>query len=109
MACKDISMPVMNGFEATRAIRRFEADQKLKPAMIIALTGLANGRDQAEGFASGCDIYMTKPVSFKELARLLQNWKENMDAVSNPDEYDFVLMRGGLAREGDTTQQATRS
>jgi CheY-like chemotaxis protein len=91
-------MPVMNGFEATRAIRSFEAEKKLKPAMIIALTGLANGRDQAEGFSSGCDIYMTKPVPFKELAKLLKNWGANMDAVSNPAEYSFVTMRGGLAR-----------
>lgn len=98
-------MPVMNGFQATREIRRFEVDNKLKPAMIIALTGLANGRDQAEGFSSGCDIYMTKPVSFKELAKLLRNWEGNMDAVRNPDEYNFVTMRGGLAKEGDAYHQ----
>ena len=66
-------MPVMNGFEATRAIRSFEADNEQKRTMIVALTGLANGRDQAEGFASGCDIYMTKPVSLKELEHLLRN------------------------------------
>jgi CheY-like chemotaxis protein len=43
-------MPVMNGFQATRETCRFEVDNKLNPAMIIALTGLANGRKQAEGF-----------------------------------------------------------
>jgi CheY-like chemotaxis protein len=94
-------MPVMNGFEATRLIRSFEADNKHQPAMIIALTGLANTRDQAEGFASGCDIYMTKPVSFRELAKLLRNWEENMDTIHNRDEITFVTMRSGPAKEGD--------
>jgi CheY-like chemotaxis protein len=94
-------MPVMDGFEATRLIRSFEANNKHKPAMIIALTGLANGRDQAEGFSSGCDIYMTKPVSFKELGRLLQNWDGNVDAIRNPDEHNLVMTRGGVAKGGD--------
>ncbi|KAK5269050.1 hypothetical protein LTR99_009391 [Exophiala xenobiotica] len=74
----DISMPVLNGFEATRAIRQFEhekSDGGDPGAMIIALTGLASGKDQAEVFDSGCDIYMTKPVSFKEVGKLLDHWE----------------------------------
>ncbi|KAK3178063.1 hypothetical protein OEA41_000195 [Lepraria neglecta] len=79
----DISMPVMNGFEATRAIRDIEeacnhnnkADKTLSPALIIALTGLASSRDQSEAFTSGVDLFMTKPVSFKEVGRLLDNWE----------------------------------
>lgn len=91
----------MNGFEATRLIRMFEAENKHNPAMIIALTGLASGRDQAEGFSCGCDIYMTKPVSFRELAKLLKNWEGNMEALRSTEEYTFVTMGGELAREGD--------
>jgi CheY-like chemotaxis protein len=94
-------MPVMNGFEATRLIRSFEANNKHKPAMIIALTGLATSRDQAEGFSAGCDIYMTKPVSFKELGKLLKNWEGNVDAVCNPDEHSLVVTGGGLAKGGN--------
>lgn len=72
----DISMPVLNGFEATRAIRQLEDTNGIKPgAMIIALTGLASARDQTEVFNCGCDIYMTKPVSFKEVRKLLSNWE----------------------------------
>lgn len=84
----------MNGFEATRAIREFECDcgrvrgtqervlplpggQQSAPALIIALTGLASGRDQTEAFASGVDMYLTKPVSFKEVGRVLDNWEAN--------------------------------
>ena len=50
--------------------------------MIIALTGLASGRDQSEGFASGIDIYMTKPVSFKEVSKFLDNWEINRRSPS---------------------------
>ena len=79
----DISMPVMNGFEATRAIRDIEEarrhnnkdDEGLTPALIVALTGLASSRDQSEAFTSGVDLFMTKPVSFKEVGRLLNNWE----------------------------------
>ena len=85
----DISMPIMNGFEATRAIReneetqlRFaqEGGQKARPALIIALTGLASEKDQAEAFACGVDLFMTKPVSFKEVGQLLDNWEKNEQA-----------------------------
>ncbi|KAL8719851.1 MAG: hypothetical protein Q9225_003204 [Loekoesia sp. 1 TL-2023] len=78
----DLSMPVMNGFEATRAIRELEKAREPsryahapRPAMIVALTGLASGRDHGEAFACGVDLYMTKPVSFKEVGRLLDNWE----------------------------------
>ncbi|OJD30098.1 sensor histidine kinase response [Diplodia corticola] len=81
----DISMPIMNGFEATRRIRALEADfaaarpphARPPPALIVALTGLASGRDQSEAFTSGFDLYMTKPVSFREVGRLLDNWVAN--------------------------------
>lgn len=79
----------MNGFEATRAIREIErirgisrkadgaSTGKSTPALIIALTGLASGRDQANASACGMDMYLTKPVSFKEVGRLLDNWQFN--------------------------------
>ncbi len=71
-------MPIMNGFEATRAIRDIEETRRAassSPALIIALTGLASSRDQSEAFTSGVDLFMTKPVSFKEVGRLLDNWE----------------------------------
>ncbi|KAL2867044.1 putative sensor histidine kinase/response regulator [Aspergillus lucknowensis] len=74
----DISMPVMNGFEATRAIRAIEKERNSEcstPAIIIALTGLSSSRDESEAIASGIDLFLTKPVSFREVSKLLDDWE----------------------------------
>lgn len=81
----DLTMPVCNGFESTRRIRATEAaragvlspTERSPPALIVALSGLASARDQAEAFEAGVDLYMTKPVSFKDVQRLLTNWTKN--------------------------------
>jgi signal transduction histidine kinase/CheY-like chemotaxis protein len=81
----DISMPILDGFEATRQIRTLESQfrQSLPPyqtppcSLIIALTGLASGRDQSEAFTSGFDLYLVKPISFREVGRLLDSWEKN--------------------------------
>lgn len=86
----DISMPVMNGFQATRTIRDSEAyfraplDPLNTPpmTMIIALTGLASQRDQSEAFTSGFDLYLVKPISFKSVAKLLDSWERNGGAAT---------------------------
>jgi CheY-like chemotaxis protein len=67
----DISMPVMDGLEATRRIREFERKNKVNSAVIIALTGLASSSTQQEAFASGIDMFMSKPVRLKDLAEVL--------------------------------------
>jgi CheY-like chemotaxis protein len=69
-------MPVMNGFEATRAIRALENERdERRPATIIALTGLSSTRDETEAMTAGVDLFLTKPVSLKEVSRLLDEWK----------------------------------
>ncbi|KAL9579155.1 MAG: hypothetical protein Q9212_005272 [Teloschistes hypoglaucus] len=102
---QDLSMPVMNGFEATRAIRELEQKRDAsvkssKPkAMIIALTGLASGRDHGEAFACGVDLYMTKPVSFKEVGRLLDNWEAH-GGLKNPKPALEESGKEGMRIEG---------
>ncbi|KAI8934417.1 hypothetical protein NX059_009152 [Plenodomus lindquistii] len=81
----DMSMPVMDGMSATRAIRKFEQDQSLPRCSIIALTGLASASAKLEAWSSGIDHFMTKPVNFKALAELLRK-KENARQERRRDE-----------------------
>ena len=64
-------MPVMNGFVATREIRAHEQAVNLVPTQVVALTGLGSATSQKEALASGVNIYLIKPVSLKEIKRLL--------------------------------------
>ena len=67
-------MPVMDGMEATRAIRKLERDRLQKPAMIITLTGLGSAASQHEAFSSGVNLFLTKPIRFADLRELLNDW-----------------------------------
>lgn len=67
----DINMPVVDGFEAARTIRRFEKASGTPRASIIAVTGLGDTSAQEEAFASGMDLFLTKPVKMKEVTEIL--------------------------------------
>ncbi|KAJ4302972.1 hypothetical protein N0V90_001863 [Kalmusia sp. IMI 367209] len=72
----DMSMPVMDGMTATRAIRQYEQTYNISRCCIVALTGLASNSARLEAWNSGIDHYMTKPVNFKKLAEFLGSEKE---------------------------------
>ena len=61
----DMSLPVIDGWEATRRVRANEATRKIP---VIALTAHAMAGDREKAIEAGCDDYDTKPV---EIARLL--------------------------------------
>jgi CheY-like chemotaxis protein len=67
-------MPVMNGIDSSRAIRKLERERGQKPALIIALTGIASATAQHEAFSSGINTFLVKPVRFSELRKILNNW-----------------------------------
>ncbi|PSK36593.1 Hybrid signal transduction protein dokA [Elsinoe australis] len=69
----DISMPVMDGIEATRRIRAFEEENRIARTTIIALSAFASADTQAAAKAQGVDTYLTKPVKFAQLQSLLLN------------------------------------
>ncbi|MCU1246374.1 MAG: two-component response regulator [Acidobacteria bacterium] len=61
----DMSLPVVDGWEATRQLK---ADEALRHIPVIALTAHAMANDREKALEAGCDEYDTKPI---ELPRLL--------------------------------------
>jgi CheY-like chemotaxis protein len=69
----DMSMPVMDGMSSTRAIREHEEKHHMPRCFIVALTGLASSSAKLEAWSSGIDHFMTKPINFKDLGKLLRS------------------------------------
>ncbi|MEO7100296.1 MAG: response regulator [Luteolibacter sp.] len=67
----DCQMPNMNGYDATREIRRIHT----RPIRIVAMTANAMQGDREKCLAAGMDEYLSKPVNAKELERLLTRCK----------------------------------
>ena len=65
----DMSLPVLDGWEATR---RLKADPATRPIPVIALTAHAMSTDREKVFEAGCDDYDTKPVEFARLLTRMQ-------------------------------------
>ncbi len=69
----DCSMPVMDGFELSRAVRALEAEGRPRSA-IIALTANAVTGDAQRCYDAGMDAYLSKPAGLAELSRALEQW-----------------------------------
>jgi CheY-like chemotaxis protein len=67
----DLSMPVMDGFAATRLLRAIE---NMCDVPIIAISANRRELSQAQALAAGCNDYLTKPVNFHQLHSLLGNF-----------------------------------
>lgn len=70
----DIQMPGMDGLEATREIRRLQAEGGHAPTPIVALTANAAPRDRELCLAAGMDDFLAKPVQTDQLAAVLSRF-----------------------------------
>lgn len=66
----DMSLPVIDGWEATRLLKGDEATRSIP---VVALTAHAMNVDRDKAMEAGCDAYETKPI---ELARLLETMEK---------------------------------
>ena len=74
MILMDVQMPVMNGYEATKAIRR-SSHELAKTIPIIAMTANAFSEDIQHSLAAGMDAHISKPVEMKVLKKTIRNIK----------------------------------
>jgi CheY-like chemotaxis protein len=64
----DIQLPEMDGYEATRQIRKFNSK-----VMIFAQTAFALGGDKEKAIEAGCNDYISKPIKRDVLIEKIQN------------------------------------
>lgn len=69
MVLMDIKMPVMDGYSATKEIRKINKD-----IPVIALTAFALDGDREKAFEAGCNEYITKPVDRERLLKVVSNY-----------------------------------
>lgn len=67
----DVVLPGKDGYEICKAVKR---DKDKKHIPVVMLTGKSSPFDKVKGKLSGCDAYLTKPVSLKEFNKTLSKW-----------------------------------
>jgi len=91
----DMYMPVVDGYEATAAIRKWERENKAARTPIIALTAAAMSGDMQRSLDAGCDFHVTKPVSKSVLLNLIESLlKGRADEASVSKPYDVAAELG---------------
>lgn len=74
-------MPIMNGYDACKAIRKFEGDKDQRTC-IVALTANAMASDEERCFQAGMDAFLSKPMTQEKLVQvMLASLKQNASNV----------------------------
>ena len=76
----DLDLPVLNGWEATRALR---INPAIRDIPVIALTAHALPADRQRAIEAGCDAYQSKPVDFPELVSKIEQLTKRHVANEN--------------------------
>jgi len=69
----DIQMPVMDGIQATRLIRKYEENKNYKKTKIIAVTAHAKEGEKQKLFDAGMDLYLSKPFKPSQLINMINS------------------------------------
>jgi two-component system cell cycle response regulator DivK len=82
----DIQLPHMSGLEVTRRLR---SDERSRRIPIIAVTAFAMGWHEREALDSGCDAYISKPISIFGFLRTVESFLSRFPTSSPPDVADL--------------------
>lgn len=91
----DVRMPEMDGFEATRHIREWEAGKGYRTP-IIAVTASAIKGDRERCLEAGMDDYLTKPILQKDLYTVLKKFVRERQPSETPSEKEFFELLSEL-------------
>ena len=80
----DVQMPVMDGYEASRAIREWEFAARHHPCHIAALTANILPEDRKRCLRSGMNSYLNKPISTSALTEILRKLESEREAAARP-------------------------
>jgi CheY-like chemotaxis protein/HPt (histidine-containing phosphotransfer) domain-containing protein len=107
----DLNMPVMDGFDLAREVRRYEAEADLSRIPIVALSANVMPGEAEKCLAAGMDDFLSKPAPMPVLAAMLRRWmpeltwgSESPDesvgapSVSHPPEPEVVIDRAVIDR-----------
>jgi len=87
----DMSMPEMDGLEATAKIRTYEADSGLPRIPIVALTANAMKGDRDRCIEAGMDDYLSKPINKKAVLATIDKWIKQHNSQTDSPENRLTL------------------
>ncbi len=88
----DCQMPVMDGYEASRKIKRLIKQNKIKATPIVAITANAFKEDRERCLKAGMDDYFTKPIRNETIVKIIDKWVKNKADTKieiNNDKYIY--------------------
>jgi PAS domain S-box-containing protein len=91
----DVSMPVMDGLSATRAIRALEKESSLPHTPIIAITANARPEDIDQSRESGCDAHLSKPISKQRLLTAIEAYAKSSMAPGTSASSPAIIPDSG--------------
>ncbi|MCP4696147.1 MAG: response regulator, partial [Gammaproteobacteria bacterium] len=111
----DLVMPVMDGFEAARQIRKIPADaagQAGKEMFVIAISADMFGEHRKQSLAAGCNDFLGKPVLIEKVLECLQmnlqlTWISEPPAQSITDEKEAISGQADTLLQKPSRQQAS--
>lgn len=98
----DITMPLMDGYEFVRQVRRQPAFRLLP---VIFLTARTNIEERIRGYQTGCDIYLPKPFELDELGAVIRNLLERSQMIESGWR---VRMQPGEVEGSEATGSASK-
>ncbi len=100
----DVQMPVMDGLEATRAIRAGRVGDERRDIPIIAMTANAMKSDRQQCLEAGMNDHIPKPVSPQALAEILNSWlNEKHGSQINSEMRDRESVQPRVSKDGDSS------